>query len=190
MLVYKETRYPARIHARICMGAREQRRDIDINRGQGRAGACFVIRAPLTSKVVNLCENVARIDDGRFETSYLWNFSRGLATFFIHHPLYPTRDITRWRHPPRGVLTCRATYETSNYAKTRSDTKRRVHTPGENRDDSSICIRPTEHFFVSPNRDKCPISDKLAPSEGLLGWCLSHPIARYLRAVSLLSQQF
>lgn len=31
-----------------------QKRDIDINRGQGRCGACFVIKPPLLSKVVNL----------------------------------------------------------------------------------------------------------------------------------------
>lgn len=120
MLVYKETRYPARIHARICMSAREQRRDIDINRGQGRAGACFVIRAPLTSKVVNLCENVARID-GRFEPAISELLARSRHAFYSSYPSYPTRDITRWRHPPRGVRTCRATYGTSNYAKTWSD---------------------------------------------------------------------
>lgn len=52
----KDARARACVCVRVCVDvrAREQRGDIDINRGQGRAGACFVIRAPLTSKVVNL----------------------------------------------------------------------------------------------------------------------------------------
>lgn len=40
------------IPVRVCVCT--QKRDIDINRGQGQSGACFVIKRPLLSKVVNL----------------------------------------------------------------------------------------------------------------------------------------
>lgn len=42
---------PRRVFLERCACAHA---DIDINRGQGRCGACFVIKPPLLSKVVNL----------------------------------------------------------------------------------------------------------------------------------------
>lgn len=83
----------------------------------------------------------------------------------------------------RGARTCRATYETSNYAKTRSDTN-----DGYTRSITRITTialfafdRPA--FFLSPNRDKRPISDKLTPPSGR---CLSE-IAKYQRRLFIIS---
>lgn len=74
---------------------REQRRDIDINRGQGRARACFVIRAPLTSEVVNLRERCP--DRAPFEA--ISDFSRGTPSAPLAHPS-SRENATRWRHRP------------------------------------------------------------------------------------------
>lgn len=158
-VLYRETRYRGytRVLERLYMYecARATRRDIDINRGQVRAGACFVIRAPLTSKVVNLCVNVARFEPA------ISDFSRGRATLFAHIPRIPTRDITRWRHPPVGrapvvPLTKRRIMlnpiqTTDTHARSR-ESRRWLYLYSTDR-----------HFFLSPNRDKRPISDKLTP---------------------------
>lgn len=70
---------------------------------------------------------------------------------FCSYPSYPTRDITRWRHPPVGRAPVVPLYETSNYAKTRSDTNDGYTQPDHaNHDDSSVCIRPTGIFLCHP----------------------------------------
>lgn len=135
----------ARARVLVNVYMREQRRDIDINRGQGRAGACFVIRAPLTSEVVNLRERYS--DRASFEA--ISNFSRGSgSTLFAH--LSSQEDATRWRHPPprpHGVRTCPVTYETSIYAK--YDPIYDGYARCESIDDTCVCIRPSA-IFLSP----------------------------------------
>lgn len=130
-----------------CVCMREQRRDIDINRGQGRAGACFVIRAPLTSEVVNLRERCP--DRASFEA--ISDFSRGsssntFCSFLISHPKkMPRADVILFPLP-------------AGCAPVPPLTKRRImlnairyttDTPGANLDDSYVCIRPTV-IFLSP----------------------------------------
>lgn len=76
------------VRAHVC----EQCRDIDINRGQGRARACFVIKTPLTSKVVNLRERslfpsltdpfISCVIERRSEVIF-YKFSRDFFVFFV-----------------------------------------------------------------------------------------------------------
>lgn len=134
---------------------REQRRDIDINRGQGRAGACFVIRAPLTSEVVNLRERCP--DRASFEA--ISDFSRGSGPTLFAHPssLIPRRchALTSSSSPtPRGAHLSRHLCETSNYAK--CDPIYDGYARCESRRYSCVDIGPSASF-VSLIRSDCQI---------------------------------
>lgn len=135
---------------------REQRRDIDINRGQGRAGACFVIRAPLTSEVVNLRERCP--DRASFEA--ISDFSRGsgptaFCPSFIPHPeKMPRADVILLPHPAGCTHLSRHLCETSNYAK--CDPIYDGYARCESRRYSCVDIRPSASF-VSLIRPDCQI---------------------------------
>jgi len=102
---------------------------------------------------------------------------------FCSYPSYPDERYHALTSSSRGARTCRATYETSNYAKTRSDTNDGYTRPITRITTMALFAFDRPAFFLSPNRDKRPISDKLTPPRARD----VYPIAKYPRHLFIVS---
>lgn len=120
-VLYRETRYPSRIYTRAWALVYVWVRASNSPRYWYKQGA-----GPSWSVLCN--QGPINIEGGQsvrercpVRAGHLRLFARPCHAF-CSYPSYPDERYHALTSSSRGARTCRATYETSNYAKTRSDT--------------------------------------------------------------------